>query len=87
MLLKWAQSPNLNVFFIILQLWEHANIIARFGMHLPGKNEKLHISFQLCKVSSLHPSHLYTSHLSPRLPLRKKKRKEKTTRQAEELET
>lgn len=55
MLLKWAQSLKLNIFFIILQLWEPANIVARFGMHLPGKNERLNISFQLCKVSSSLP--------------------------------
>lgn len=80
MLLKWAQSPNLNVFFIILQLWEYANIIARFGMHLPGKNEKLHISFQLCKVSSLHPSHPYTSHLSPLTSPEEKKKERKNNK-------
>jgi len=56
MLLKWAQSSKLKIFFIILQLWEPANIVARFGVCLPGKNERPNISFQPCKVfSSLLP--------------------------------
>lgn len=61
MLLKWAQSPKLNVFFVILQLWQPTNIVARFGVCLPGKKKKMRdLTFHF-SIASFSPPRAFLS--------------------------
>lgn len=77
MLLKWAQSPKLNVFSVILQLWQPANIVARFGVCLPGgeKKKKWDLTFHF-RIASFSPPKVFPS------PKQSKQRNQKLSQRA-----